>query len=720
MQKARILVLGSLVLLATAAYASSGSVGDSQANLVMQIGVLLFAVKLGGKLASLVKVPAVLGELMIGILIGPYALGAIPIPFLGLPHGLFGFTPGTGLPVSAELYGVSTIASILLLFISGLETDLALFLRYSAVGGLIGVGGVVVAFVAGDLVGVLLFGGDFMTPANLFFGIMSTATSVGITARILSERRKMDSPEGVTILAAAVFDDVIGIILLAVVMGIAALGQAQGESLQWGRIGLIALKAFAIWLGFTALGLLLSKKIARFLKRFKQASAFSILALGMALFLAGVFEKEGLAMIIGAYVLGLALSKSDISHIITEKLHVLYEFFVPVFFAVMGMMVDVSQFFKPAVLIGGLLFTVVGVASKLLGCGLPALFAGFNSRGALRIGIGMVPRGEVALIIAGIGLAGGILDPASFGIAIMMTLITTLIAPFGLNTALKLPGSGTRKQQDQAEAETVEYSFPSEDVAILVTDTISHQLQSEGFYVKTMDIGESIARVRKDDTSFSMKLDGTRLEFQGSVDNMPIVQTVVFEAVATLNTSFSRMKNDFDPASLHKAHAKIRQPADKHAGASPVHGSSLGKAINPFSIAMELQGNSKEEVIKELLQLLKDNRRLDDFDTAYKEIMQREASMSTGMQDGVAIPHAKSDTVDHLVAAVGLKHGGMDFASLDGQPTSIIILSLSSRKNPESHLQFLAAVGSVLHDADKRQQVLDAKIAGEVAAILGV
>lgn len=720
MLKARIFVLGLLLVLAFTVYASSGSVGDSQANLVMQIGVLLFAVKVGGKLASLLRVPVVLGELMIGILIGPYALGALPLPFLGLPHGLFGFVPGSTLPVSPELYGISTIASILLLFISGLETDLALFLRYSAVGGLIGIGGVVVAFVAGDLVGILLFGGSFMTPANLFFGIMSTATSVGITARILSERRKMDSPEGVTILAAAVFDDVIGIILLAVVMGIAALGQARGESLQWGRIGLIALKAFGIWLGFTAVGLLLSKRIAFFLKKFKQASAFSILALGMALFLAGVFEKEGLAMIIGAYVLGLALSKSDISHIITEKLHVLYEFFVPVFFAVMGMMVDVSQFLKPAVLAGGLLFTLVGVASKLLGCGLPALLAGFNSRGALRVGIGMVPRGEVALIIAGIGLSTGILNPASFGMAIMMTLVTTLVAPFGLNAALKLPGSGTRKQQDQAEAETVEYSFPSDDVAVLVTDTISHQLQSEGFYVKTMDIGESIARVRKDDTSFSMKLDGTKLEFQGSADDMPIVQTVVFEAVAALNTSFGRMKNDFDPASLQKFQTKASAASEKSGSAHPARAVVQKSIISPFCVSLDLKGDTKEAVIKELLQLLKENRRISDIDTAFTEIMEREASMSTGMQDGVAIPHAKSDTVDHLVAAVGLKPDGMDFASLDGQPTSIIILSLSSRKNPESHLQFLAAIGSVLHDPDKRQQVLTAKNAGELVSILGV
>ncbi|OHD15905.1 MAG: sodium:proton exchanger [Spirochaetes bacterium GWD1_61_31] len=707
--------------MAAGLYANSeGGSTEAQANLVIQIGILLFAVKLGGKLAHLARVPSVLGELIAGILIGPYALGAIPLPFLGFPHGLFSLTAGAALPISPELYGISTIASIILLFVSGLETDLSLFLRYSVAGGLIGIGGVLFSFVSGDLVGVLLFGGGFMDPQNLFLGIMSTATSVGITARILSDRKKMDSPEGVTILAAAVFDDVLGIIFLAVVMGITAISQDHGGgAIQWGRIGLIALKAFGIWLGFTVVGLLLAKRIAKFLKRFKNASSFSILALGMALLLAGLFEKEGLAMIIGAYVLGLSLSKTDISHIITEKLHVLYEFFIPVFFAVMGMLVDVSQFLKPEVIIGGLVFTGVAIVAKVLGCGLPALFTGFNFKGALRIGVGMVPRGEVALIIAGIGMSAGILTPSVFGMSIMMTLITTVVAPFGLNTTLRLPGSGTRKLQAQGESETVEYQFPSEDVALLVTDTITHQLQSEGFYVKTMDIGDDIAQVRKNDTAFSMQLDGPRLEFQGTGDDIPIVHTAVFEAVATLNASFSRLKTDFDPASLNKQRADQAGPAERPPAGAAGLSASHASAFDPFCVSLDLQGDSKEAVIRELLGLLQTAGKIVSVDTALAEIMAREQSMSTGMQDGIAIPHAKSDTVEHLVAAVGLKRGGMDFASLDGQPTTIVVLSLSPKKHPEAHLEFLAGVGSILHDPAKRQEILQAGNAGALAHLLG-
>ncbi|WP_461248686.1 cation:proton antiporter domain-containing protein, partial [Treponema sp. R6D11] len=175
-------------------------------------------------------------------------------------------------------YAIASIASIILLFASGLETDIGLFLRYSVAGGIIGIGGVLVSFTLGDLTGVFLLHAAFMDPRCLFLGILSTATSVGITARILSEHKKMDSPEGVTILAAAVFDDVLGIIALAVVLGIVTLlTEHSGGGLQTNAILAIAGKAFGIWLGFTAVGLIFSKKLAGVLKLFKLPSDFSIL-----------------------------------------------------------------------------------------------------------------------------------------------------------------------------------------------------------------------------------------------------------------------------------------------------------------------------------------------------------------------------------------------------------------------------------------------------------
>ena len=190
---------------------------STEIQFIFQLGILIVFTRIGGHwLRRWLRLPGVLGELIVGMLIGPYALGQFHWPLVGqlFPIG------ASGAPVSPELYAFSTFASIVLLFLSGLETDLSTFLRYSVAGTVVGIGGVTLSFFLGT--GCAIWFGladNWLAPHALFLGAIATATSVGISARILSERRKMDSPEGVTILAAAVFDDVLGIIVLAIVVG---------------------------------------------------------------------------------------------------------------------------------------------------------------------------------------------------------------------------------------------------------------------------------------------------------------------------------------------------------------------------------------------------------------------------------------------------------------------------------------------------------------------
>ena len=449
--------------------------------LVLQIGIILFAARVGGAIATMMKLPSILGELAAGIVIGPWALGGIGFGDgmfqYGLFHGvalkamnavpaadahvMFGTMAGTSMfdATSPALYGIATLASVILLFLSGLETNLRMFLKYSFVGSMVGVGGVVVSFLFGDLCAVWLLPRFFpafaelaelplaqaMTHASpLYMGIMSTATSVGITARILSERKKMDSEEGTTIMAGAVIDDVLGLIVLAVGNGIIAANigakSAAGASagMDWGNIGFVAVKAFGVWLGATLIGVLAARWIAKFLKAcFKSTVMIATMAFGLALVLAGFFEYMGLAMIIGAYVMGLALSRTDLKHPVQEMLAPVYTFLVPVFFCVMGMMVDLSALCSKPVLIFGGIYTALAVAAKVLGCMVPSMCCGFNALGGLRIGAGMVPRGEVALIIAGLGLSYGYLTQEIFGIGILMTLVTTVVAPPALVALFK-------------------------------------------------------------------------------------------------------------------------------------------------------------------------------------------------------------------------------------------------------------------------------------------
>ncbi|MDR0719664.1 MAG: cation:proton antiporter [Treponema sp.] len=681
------------------------SLAEMMAVLAFQLGIILFMVRFFGRLVKRFGIPQVLGELLAGVLIGPYALGSVRLP--GFPEGLFPLGEGA-LAVSPELYAIASIASIILLFASGLETDIGLFLRYSLAGGVIGIGGVALSFVFGDLVGVLLMGTTFMDPICLFLGVLSTATSVGITARILSDQKKMDSPEGVTILAAAVFDDVLGIIALAVVLGIVTVIKSGHGALGASGIFAIAGKAFGIWLGFTALGLVFSGKIAAFLKLFKHSYDFSILALGIAMILAGIFEKQGLAMIIGAYIAGLSLSKTDIAAVVQERIHGIYEFFVPVFFAVMGMMVNVREIISAPVLIFGALYTVAAVIAKMAGCGGLALLLGFNGRGALRIGAGMVPRGEVALIIAGIGLAAGILDQKIFGVVILMTLITTLASPPLLSAFLRLSGSGTRKPVKNDDTIQTVWEFNSSEIAGLVIDILLKDLKREGFYVQMMNIDDGLSQARKDDISLSITEEENRVSIETAKSDMPFVKTAVYEVIVGLSDAIQKLKDSSDPQAMRKDLMDEKGRAD----------ANLLSLIDPETVCISLKGETKEEIITEMIDILAAKGKLSDRDMALKDVLEREKTMSTGMQYGIALPHAKTEGIQDLAVSVGIKKGGVDFESVDGEKSRLFILVVSPKKISGPHIQFLAAIGGVLKDSAIREAVINAESPQKVVSLL--
>lgn len=700
-------LLLSLILFTGAAGSvfAEDDITAAMANLVIQIGIILFVVRLGGGLVKKLKIPSVIGELLAGVVIGPYALGGIPLP--GFPDGLFPLNSAS-LAVSPELYSFSTVASIILLFASGLETDFTLFLKYSVVGGIVGIGGVIVSFGAGAGIASALLHTSLMDPRCLFLGIMSTATSVGITARILSDRKKMDSPEGVTTLAAAVFDDVLGIILLAVVLGIVSAMTGSGGSVSAGQIGLIAARAFGIWLGFTAAGLIFSKQLASFLKIFKHSFDFSVCALGIGLILAGIFEKQGLAMIIGAYVTGLSLSGTDIAAVIQERIHGLYEFFVPLFFAVMGMMVNVKELMSVPVLIFGLIYTASAILAKILGCGLPTLALGFNIRGALRIGSGMIPRGEVALIIAGIGMTAGILNEQLFGVVIMMTLVTTLVAPPLLNFLLKKPGRGTVKESAATNSETMSWDFGTDEIADLVVDTLIKDLKTEGFYVQMMNIDEGLSQARKGDMALSITEQENLVNIEASANTAGFVKTSMYEVVLKLSDAIQDLKKTCDPVQLK------RETTDGSTKIDP----QLLKIITPTTISTNLKGRTKTEILQELTILLANSGQVCNWETVLQDITTRELTMSTGMQNGIALPHAKTDGVRELCIAVGIHKEGIDFQSLDNKPAKLFVMIASPKHSAAPHLQCIAAITGLLRNAETVEKILQAETPEEIAKLI--
>jgi Kef-type K+ transport system membrane component KefB/mannitol/fructose-specific phosphotransferase system IIA component (Ntr-type) len=695
-----ILLFSFLCLTVAAAGTGESSLGEQMTQIVFQLAFIIFAVRLGGSVAQKVGLPSVIGELLAGVAIGPYAAGAIALP--GFPLGIFPL--GEGFAISPALYAFSTIASIILLFSSGLETDIDMLIHFSVAGTIVGLGGVLISFSAGAGLGALLTGQGFFSPSAMFLGIMSTATSVGITARILSDRKKMDSPEGVTILAAAVFDDVLGIVLLAVVMGLAAALGSKASSggkgvLSSGAILIIAAKAFAIWLGFTALGLIFGKKISAFLKRLGGETTYPVLALGLAFLLAGFFELQGLAMIIGAYIVGISLSKTDIAFLIQDKTKPLYDFFVPIFFAIMGMLVDLRQIANLHVLVFGLLYTLAAVASKIIGCGLPALFLGFNLRGAARIGIGMVPRGEVALIIAGIGLAGGFLEPSVFGVVIIMIMATSIVAPPLLNKVLAQGGPGTKVPVKSSNSESIRIDFPGGEIAELVTSTLLHDFEREGFFVQLMSIRDEISHIRKGDISISLVSEGRSLCIETAPEDIPFVRASLHEVLVKLDASFEALKENYD---VEKSRTEL------HIESGRVD-SGFRRILDPRCVTVHLSGTTKEEVIGELVDLLAHAQKTSDSRALLRDALERESRMSTGMEHSIALPHARTSGVESQALAIGVHKIGVDFGTMDGSPGKIIALIASPAKDDAPHMQVLASLGAVLGDETIREKLLEAK-----------
>jgi fructose-specific phosphotransferase system IIA component len=663
--------------------------------LALEIGIVLFAGYLGARVARRVGIPIILGEVVAGILIGPYLLGSMALP--GFPEGLFPLVDNA-LSISPELYGFAVVASVVLLFLMGLQTDLRLFLRFALAGSVVGLSGAAVSVAAGLSVGALMLGVPLSDPRVLFLGVVAIATSVDITGRILSERRKMASPEGVTILAASVIEDVVGITFLAIILGIDAIQDVSGNIAVWREITAIAGRALAVWLGFSALGILFSRQISRALKSVKNPAQIAVLSLGLAFILAGLFETAGLAMIIGAYVTGLSLANTDIAYVVQEKIETVHQFFDPIFFTVTGMLVNVFVLASGEIALYGLFFGFLAVGSKVVGCGLPSLALGFNGAGATRIALGMVPRGEVALVIASIGLAAGILDDRTFGVALFMTLFTTLVGPPVFNRLLKRTVRTTRKEIVDEATVTTYFEFGSEELTrFLLTDVIG-MMREEEFFVNASEGAEhKIYHMRKDGVFIAMSASQTALHFVSRPDHVSLINNLVYEAVVSLQQKVAHIRTIAKPTQLRRAAA-----ADSSSRAAV----DWQRYLPIECIHLSMEARTKEEVITELVNSLALADRITDTQEVLDAVLEREKTMSTGMQHGVAIPHGRSDSVVQLSVALGILPKGIDFDSLDGKPTQVVFLEVSPKENPGPHLQVLAGITAIAGNEEARERML--------------
>jgi Kef-type K+ transport system membrane component KefB len=400
---------------------------------LVSVAVILIAAKLGGELFERIKQPAVLGELIVGIVIGNLVL--------------FGFTAAEPLKTNEIIAALAELGVIILLFEVGLESNLGEMLEVGWSSLFVAAVGVIAPFFLGWGVASFFIPNESRL-VHLFIGATLCATSVGITARVLKDLGRLKTREARIILGAAVIDDVLGLVILAVVAG-AIKAAAAGTVLSLSAVAIIAGKAVAFLFGAIAVGRFITPHIFLRAGRLEVSGVLLALSIAFCFLLAWAAALVGLAPIVGAFAAGLVLDeihfetfeergKHDLQRLIAPVSAVL----VPIFFVLMGMRVDLRAFARVELLGFAAALTLAAIIGKQV-CSLAVVERGLN-RAA--IGLGMIPRGEVGLIFAGIGAtlmlpnAQGVSEPVInagiFGVIVIMVIVTTLVTPPALKRAL--------------------------------------------------------------------------------------------------------------------------------------------------------------------------------------------------------------------------------------------------------------------------------------------
>ena len=388
-------------------------------QVIIGVGILLFAAKLMAELFFRLKLPVVLGELLAGMIIGPFALGAFLV-FDGKPL----------LQIGSEIRFLGEIGAIVILFMAGLEMTPKEFLKGGKASFTIGTLGVVAPFFAGLLV-FQWFGFDALQ--SMLIATALTATSIAISIQVLSEFGKIKSPEARLIIGAAVIDDILAIAVLSVVTSLGSGGEI-------GDIDILEV-TFTILqvLGFFGIMLVASVLIIpRIITPRLWKARGSIEGIATACFFgaAALAGSIGLSPIVGAFAVGMALSTSQVFQRVEGFIRRVGLIFAPLFFAIIGAQVDFRGIDLEILMLSAVIITIA-VFTKYLGCGLPAILFLKDKTKGMRVGIGMISRGEVGLIVAGVGISAGVLTQSVYSIIVIMVAVTTIITPIWLKISYR-------------------------------------------------------------------------------------------------------------------------------------------------------------------------------------------------------------------------------------------------------------------------------------------
>ena len=388
-------------------------------HIIISLSILLFSAKILAEIFQRIKQPVVLGELLAGIIVGPYALGGLP---------LFGGEPLVVLDETVKYIG--ELAAIIILFIAGLEITPKEFLRGGIASFTVGAIGVIVPFSIGFAVLSIYGLGSFET---LLIATALTATSIAISIQVLTELGKMQSKEARLILGAAIVDDILAIAILSVVVTMVQSGNTTPQMMD---IALIILKILGLFAVLLISAIFLVPRILHREKLWKSKGSIEGITTAIFFGIAGVAAYVGLSPIVGAFAAGMAVASTKLVKQVEEYAQKLQFIFAPLFFAIIGAQVDLRGINMDVLIISGVIITIA-ISTKLVGCGLPSLIFLKDKTSSMRVGIGMISRGEVGLIVAGVGVTSGVLSTDIYTSIIIMVATTTIITPIWLKKSFK-------------------------------------------------------------------------------------------------------------------------------------------------------------------------------------------------------------------------------------------------------------------------------------------
>ena len=386
---------------------------------IISLGILLFAAKLMAELFHRIKLPIVLGELLAGIIVGPFAFG-----------GLYLIDGEPIVNLSETVRHVGEIAAIVILFIAGLHITPREFLKGGAAAFTVGSIGVIVPFFVGYYV-FTAFGVEALQATLIATAL--TATSIAISIQVLSELGRIHAPEARLILGAAIVDDILAIAVLSVVTTMVQTGNLTPNIVD---IAFLILKILGIFAALLIATIFIVPRVLHVERLWKSKGSVEGITTASFFAAAGIAAAVGLSPIVGAFAVGMAVASTRVIKQMEGYVSKLEIIFAPLFFAIIGAQVDLRGINVNVLYLAGLI-VAVAIATKLAGCGLPAMIFLKNKGKAMKVGIGMISRGEVGLIVAGVGVSSGALTNDIYTTVIIMVALTTIITPLWLKAAYR-------------------------------------------------------------------------------------------------------------------------------------------------------------------------------------------------------------------------------------------------------------------------------------------